>query len=678
MKIKKLPLFLCFILVFVLMSSVVMAAPIQHDVSQGDVVIESCGANCPGHVITGTTSSNTIVVKEGTHRITFDKVNVEIKNPKSPEKTVPFTIFAPADVELILKGESKLYGPVAILGVTDDAEPTKCADLTIAEASRGSLVCTVKDTGMMLSNLTIKGGELSVNPAEAYVGYETWGLLVENEFIMENGYVDITAANAEGDVSSSVAIYAGTGFTVCNGELFAMSGNVQGAYSSASGVVTGAVDISGGLITAVGGEASGEELTVSNGIFCDEIYMENASVFALSYAEADTAESYGIFSYGDLMMVNARSLCYGGKTPLSIGVSVASVDLLKGSFLAAMGDPYVTSHENYGLFLHSADGKVTGSDSTLLAKGHLAAVDGNYSSDPFASFNCTEKLSDTDYEGAGKSAYGGYSTLPSCKYLYLGKTYEVTFNANGGVGTVPQTKSYYYEDVIVLPDADDLVKNGATFLGWSTDPEGNWYFEPGDEYAVNWVDEVLYAIWEENYVNPFTDVKESDYFYTPVQWAVKEGVTAGMSETLFGPEITCTRAHAVTFLWRTAGEPEPMTNDMPFTDVPSDQYYYKAVQWAVEEGITAGTSATTFSPDSPCTRGQIVSFLWRFAREPEPLLEEMPFTDVSAGMYYENPVLWAAYYGITAGITPTLFGPDSPCTRGQIVCFLYRYVNILS
>ena len=185
---------------------------------------------------------------------------------------------------------------------------------------------------------------------------------------------------------------------------------------------------------------------------------------------------------------------------------------------------------------------------------------------------------------------------------------------------------------------------------------------------------MLYAVWKKPVVNPFTDVLDSDYFYDPVMWAVEEGITAGMTPTTFGPEITCTRAHAVSFLWRMAGEPEPMSSEMPFVDVASDQYYYKAVQWAVEEGVTAGTSATTFSPDENCTRGQIVSFLWRYDGEPEPLMETMPFTDVPAGMYYEDPVLWAAYYGITAGITPTIFGPEDPCTRGQIVSFLYRYM----
>lgn len=119
--------------------------------------------------------------------------------------------------------------------------------------------------------------------------------------------------------------------------------------------------------------------------------------------------------------------------------------------------------------------------------------------------------------------------------------------------------------------------------------------------------------------NPFTDVQEKDYYYEPVLWAVANNITTGTSKTTFSPDNPCTRAQVVTFLWRAAGEPTAQKNDNPFNDVPQGQYYYNAVLWAVEEGITAGTSKTTFSPDEPCTRGQIVTFIYRYMTSDEPL-----------------------------------------------------------
>ncbi len=172
--------------------------------------------------------------------------------------------------------------------------------------------------------------------------------------------------------------------------------------------------------------------------------------------------------------------------------------------------------------------------------------------------------------------------------------------------------------------------------------------------------------------NPFTDVAEGQYYYKPVLWAVENNITAGLSATEFGPGESCTRAQIVTFLWRAAGRPEATTGTNPFTDVPSDAYYTKAVLWAVENNITAGLSATEFGPEETCTRAQIVTFLWRAFGRQEPTTTTNPFTDVSSNAYYAKAVLWAVENNITAGLSATEFGPDSPCTRGQVVSFLYR------
>lgn len=175
-----------------------------------------------------------------------------------------------------------------------------------------------------------------------------------------------------------------------------------------------------------------------------------------------------------------------------------------------------------------------------------------------------------------------------------------------------------------------------------------------------------------HYENPFNDVSRDAYYYNPVLWAVEAGITQGTGERSFSPDNNCSRAQVVTFLWRAAGEPEPMRFDNPFADVAQDAYYYTAVLWAIENGITTGMDETTFAPDAPCTRAQVAAFLWRAAGEPEAAAADTPFADVAEDAYYYHAVLWAVENGITTGTTETTFSPDAVCTRAQIVTFLYR------
>ena len=172
--------------------------------------------------------------------------------------------------------------------------------------------------------------------------------------------------------------------------------------------------------------------------------------------------------------------------------------------------------------------------------------------------------------------------------------------------------------------------------------------------------------------NPFVDVKDEDYFIDPVLWAVEKGITAGTSDTTFSPNSSVTRAEAVTFLWRAAGSPEPASDENPFADVAEGDYFYKPVLWAVENGITAGLDATHFGPAVLSNRSQIVTFLWRAVGAPENVAAENPFADVSEGTYYYMPVLWALENGITSGVSSTAFGTLEACNRGQMVTFLYR------
>ena len=169
----------------------------------------------------------------------------------------------------------------------------------------------------------------------------------------------------------------------------------------------------------------------------------------------------------------------------------------------------------------------------------------------------------------------------------------------------------------------------------------------------------------------FVDVATGSYYEDAVDWAVENGITKGTDDTHFSPDGICTRAQAVTFLWRAAGNPEPQTRAMPFADVPVGSYYYDAVLWAVENGITKGTSDMTFSPDATCSRAQIVTFLWRYEKSPAAGTAN-PFADVKSTAYYAGAVLWAVKEDITKGTTNTTFSPNADCTRAQIVTFLWR------
>lgn len=171
--------------------------------------------------------------------------------------------------------------------------------------------------------------------------------------------------------------------------------------------------------------------------------------------------------------------------------------------------------------------------------------------------------------------------------------------------------------------------------------------------------------------NPFVDIDEQDFYFNAVIWAVNSGITSGMDETHFGPHELCDRSQVVTFLWRAAGKPEPEGTQLPFRDVPRGCFYEKAVLWAYQSGITSGTNLTHFSPYEPCSRAQVVTFLHRLRGRPEPTVSSA-FPDVSRNSYYYKAVLWAAERGITVGMDGGYFRPDYSCTRAEIVTFLYR------
>ena len=263
----------------------------------------------------------------------------------------------------------------------------------------------------------------------------------------------------------------------------------------------------------------------------------------------------------------------------------------------------------------------------------------------------------------GGGSTGGSS--PSYPVTTPGKT------ENGTVTVSPKNASKGSTVTItVKPDSgyqlDDLTatdKNGNE-LKLTDKGNGKYTFTmPASKVEIN------ATFNKEVETSPFGDVSTSDYYYEAVKWAQEKGITGGIGNGLFGPDQPCTRAQIVTFLWRAAGSPEPKTMSS-FSDVSADSYYAKAVAWAVENGITVGTSSTTFSPDDTCTRAQSVTFLFRALGK---LVDsKAKFSDVPTDSYYANAVAWAVENGVTNGIGDGLFGPDNSCTRAQIVTFLFR------
>ena len=213
-------------------------------------------------------------------------------------------------------------------------------------------------------------------------------------------------------------------------------------------------------------------------------------------------------------------------------------------------------------------------------------------------------------------------------------------------------------------------QEGTEFLGWYTEFTGGVKFDFSTPITGNIN---LYARFVD--ATPFTDVPADSFYYEPVIWALENGITTGATATTFNPNGPCLRAHVVTFLWRAEGQPALTHYNNPFTDVRPNDFFFVPVQWAVAEGITNGTSATTFGSYDNCNRAAVVTFLWRAAGCPEPKAVNNPFVDVKPTDFFYKAVLWAVENGITNGVDAAHFGPTAGCNRAQVVTFLYRAYN---
>ncbi|MDD4510404.1 MAG: Ig-like domain repeat protein [Oscillospiraceae bacterium] len=309
------------------------------------------------------------------------------------------------------------------------------------------------------------------------------------------------------------------------------------------------------------------------------------------------------------------------------------------------------------------EGGAPAKNGSYYVKAHIDAV-GNYN----AADATAELAIYTPSQGGGGGGGGAASS-----------TTEVTLpKTDGGNVTINPTKPAKGDKVTVTVTPDEGYTSGSLTItdengkniSYTDNEDGTYTFTmPSGEVTIS--SAFVKAGSNEGI---FTDVAEDAYYYDAVLWAADKGVTNGTSATTFAPNVTCTRAQAVTFLWRAMGSPEPTATNCPFTDMDADAYYYKAVLWAMEKGITEGTSDTSFTPDALVTRSQTVTFLWRTAGAPAAAMDN-PFTDVDDTAYYYNAVLWAAEQNITGGTSATTFSSANPCSRGQIVTFLWRQLG---
>ena len=350
----------------------------------------------------------------------------------------------------------------------------------------------------------------------------------------------------------------------------------------------------------------------------------------------------------------------------TLGHDMTKTDAKAATCTEAGNNGYYTCSRCGGVFKDEAGTQATTVEAETLKKlGH------DWSNKNGICARCDAKCTETHKPGTTCSVCHKYTSYP---YVPGAPTYPATAPAvpNGTVTVSPANASKGANVTVMVKPNDGYVLETLTVTDKNGDElkltdkgNGKYTFTmPGSKV------EVKATFMEDNSVlNFFYDVPNDAFFYEAVKWAVKSGVTNGLSDTMFGPYASCTRAQIVTFLWRAAGSPEPKTASS-FADVPASAYYAKAVAWAVENGITNGMTETTFAPDATCTRGQSVTFLHRALKGTAS--GSTNFTDVKSDTFYADAINWAVANNVTNGTSNTTFSPNADCTRAEIVTFLYR------
>ena len=553
-----------------------------------------------------------------------------------------------------------------IAGITFDSDITNCS----VENS------SLKGEKTLVANNACVGG---------ITGYSVHGIFQNcasaNNKIISQTYAGGIVGEIDDSISNNEGGSAFTNCYVAEGNISAFADDVQD-YS-----------IAGGFI----GQVTADNPTLENCYVYDTLTSITDTKAYFKYTGVIVGNRYtNLPNYEAKITTNT---CYYGECTVDAdnvsdgnagtAVEKTEVEFADGTVKGLLGEVFIQG-EKYPV-LASSPADYTKVDEAIAA---AKAIDGsrytNYA-DVEAAISAVDrnksKLEQADVDQMAKnirdaiaalveksnsssSSGGGGSSTPRYAVTVPDKT------ENGSLSVTPKNaKKGSDVTITATPDkgyeVDDIVAKDAkgNKLTLKDNGDGTYTFTmPASKVTVT-------AAFAEKKAEPiapeklFADVSAEEYYYEAVKWASENGVTGGIGENLFGAKLPCTRAQIVTFLWRAAGSPEPKGMS-GFVDVSADAYYAKAVAWAVEEGIVSGTSATTFSPDAVCTRAQSVAFLYRAFGE--KVNKAAGFSDVSADAYYADAVAWAVENGVASGIGGGLFAPDQDCARGQIVAFLYR------
>ena len=590
------------------------------------------------------------------------------------------------------------------------------------QATVGIFGCIIEGS---VSNLHVKNAKFSANGES---GYSLAGGIAGITFdsVITNCSVEKSSFEGKKEYTSNNACVGGiTGYSVQGTFLNCASVNNQIISQTYAGGIVGEIDdsisdnegvsaftncyVAEGNISAFAEDV--QDYSIAGGFIGrvteDNPTLENCYVYDTLTSIADTKASFkktGIIvgsCYMNLPNYEAKVTtknCYYGKctvdadftTDSNAGTAVekTEAEFADGTVKDFLGDAFIQG-EKYPI-LASSPADYTKVDEAIAAakaidgsrytnygevEAAISAVDRNKSKleqaevDQMAK-NIRDAIAALVEKSNNSSSSGGGSSTPRYAVTVPDKT------ENGSLSVTPKNAKRGSSVIITAtPDkgceVDEIVAKDANGnkLTLKDNGDGTYTFTmPASKVTVT-------AAFAEKKAEPivpeklFADVSAEEYYYEAVKWASENGVTGGIGENLFGAKLPCTRAQIVTFLWRAAGSPEPKGMS-GFVDVSADAYYAKAVAWAVEEGIVSGTSATTFSPDAVCTRAQSVAFLYRaFGTRTD---KAAGFSDVSADAYYADAVAWAVENGVASGIGGGLFAPDQDCARGQIVAFLYR------
>ena len=586
--------------------------------------------------------------------------------------------------------------------LADDYDVTYADNIRVGTATatvhfKGNYTGTASKTFRITPKALTVSGVAASN--KIYDGTTTATITATLQGVADGDSVQLTPPAADFDTKN-----AGTGkaVTITAGSSFTISGADAGNYTLTQPTVSGlTADITPATLTAPGNQTvtirnnvttkQTVSLPAVSGVKADgtliPVSVTVSENSAACFAVAPTYEA-GVITYQladglDAAHVSETqavtvTLGFGGNyNTVSYQLTISITDRQPQAELTYTGATVMTYGET--LTLRSAGGSGSGAVSyTVREDTGKAEITGDQLKATQAGtvYVMVHKAADADYTEASSSevAITIRKAVPTgtpayTKITSAGKTLaDAKLTTVGGTFSVPGSVAWE------LPDTTTVVANRAYTWIFTPDDTTNYESISGEIVLYNFVDTPYFpAIIGDSSKFNFHDVTRFDYFYDAVKWAVDHDITSGTGRFTFSPNAACTRAQTVTFLWRAAGSPRPVSTVNPFTDVHYGDYFYQAVLWAVENGITMGTSATTFSPDATVTRAQVVTFLWR--ANGQPAAWNSGFTDVSADAYYAKAVAWAVQNGITTGTGFGVFSPDAACTRAQIVTFLYRYLG---